>query len=96
MPRRSLSEFFAYFDNRPRDHAYAQSAGYRTARWTYQKVAETAGRFARELESRGVNTGDRIVLLGPNSAGMGCRILGQHPARSRHRADGLGGGAGFH
>ncbi len=68
MPRRSLSEFFSYFDKRPRDYAYAQLAGYRTDRWTYQKVAETAGRFARELESRGINVGDRIILLGPNSA----------------------------
>ena len=68
MPRRSLSEFFSYFDKRPRDFAYAQPAGYRTERWTYQKVAETAGRFARELESRSVNPGDRIILLGPNSA----------------------------
>jgi long-chain acyl-CoA synthetase len=68
MPRRSLSELFAYFDKRPRDFAFAQSVGYRTERWTYQKVAETAGRFARELESRGVAPGDRILLLGPNSA----------------------------
>jgi long-chain acyl-CoA synthetase len=66
--RRSLSEFFPYFDKRPPDYAYAQSAGYRAERWTYQKVAETAGRFARELESRGINAGDRIILLGPNSA----------------------------
>lgn len=67
-PRHSLSEFFLYFDKRPRDYAYAQSAGYRTERWTYQKVAETAGRFARELEFLGINAGDRIILLGPNSA----------------------------
>lgn len=67
-PRRSLSEFFSYFDKSPRDLAYSQSAGYRTERWTYQKVAETAGRFARELEFRGINAGDRIILLGPNSA----------------------------
>ncbi len=67
-PRRSLSEFFSYFDKRPRDHAYAQSAGYRTERWTFQTIAETAARFARELEFRGVNAGDRIILLGPNSA----------------------------
>jgi long-chain acyl-CoA synthetase len=68
MPRRSLSEFFTYFDKSPRDRAYAQSSGYRTERWTYQKVAETAGRFARELESRDIVPGDRIILLGPNSA----------------------------
>jgi len=68
MPRRSLSELFIYFDRRPRDFAYAQPAGYRSERWTYQKVAETAGRFARELESRGIEPGDRILFLGPNSA----------------------------
>src|SRR5579864_4017274 len=68
MPRRALSELFTYFDKKPRDFAYAQSAGYRTERWTYQSVAATAGRFARELESRGISAGDRIILLGPNSA----------------------------
>jgi long-chain acyl-CoA synthetase len=68
MSRRSLSELFAYFDKKPRDFAYAQPAGYRTERWTYQKVAETAGRFARELESRSIHADDRIILLGPNSA----------------------------
>ena len=68
MPRRSLSEFFTYFDKRPHGHAFAQPTGYRTDRWTYQKVAETAGCFARELEFRGINAGDRIILLGPNSA----------------------------
>jgi long-chain acyl-CoA synthetase len=68
MPRRSLVEFFSYFDRRPHDFAYAQPSGYRTEHWTYQNVAETAGRFARELESRNVAPGDRILLVGPNSA----------------------------
>jgi long-chain acyl-CoA synthetase len=66
--RSSLAEFFTVFDQHPQDIAYAQSAGYRMARWTYRHFAETAARFARELESRGITPGERVLLWGPNSA----------------------------
>lgn len=68
MSRHSLSEFFVHFDKHTRDVAYSQPAGYRTESWTYREVAETAGRLARELESRGIAPGDRVLILGPNSA----------------------------
>src|SRR5580704_16189949 len=68
MPRRSLSEFFSYFDKHSRDIAYSQPSGYRTESWTYRDVAETAARVARELESRSVAPRDRVLILGPNSA----------------------------
>src|SRR5580704_3737492 len=68
MPRRSLSEFFSYFDKHSRDIAYSQPSGYRTESWTYRDVAETAARVARELESRSISPGDRVLILGPNSA----------------------------
>jgi long-chain acyl-CoA synthetase len=68
MERRSLVEYLDNFLQRSNACAYIQSRGYRTARWSYQRVAETAYQFARELESRGIAKGERIVLRGPNSA----------------------------
>jgi long-chain acyl-CoA synthetase len=50
-------------------------------RWTYRQVAETAFRFARELEERGIGKGERVLLWGPNSAEwvaafFGCALRG--------------------
>jgi long-chain acyl-CoA synthetase len=67
-PRQSLAEFFRDFERHPEDGAFAQSEGYRVARWTFRHIAETAGQFARELESRGIAPGDRVLIWGPNSA----------------------------
>ena len=68
MARRSLSEFFSYFDRHSHDVAYSQPSGYRTESWKYRDVADTAARVARELESRAIAPGDRVLILGPNSA----------------------------
>ncbi len=50
-------------------------------RWTYRRFAETSAQFARELESRAVAPGDRVLLWGPNSAEWaatfwGCMLRG--------------------
>jgi len=45
-----------------------QRRGYRREVWTYQKLAGTAVACALELRQRGVRTGDRVLLWGPNSA----------------------------
>jgi long-chain acyl-CoA synthetase len=42
--------------------------GNRRYRTTYGELAELAGRFAAELERRGVAVGERVVLWGENSA----------------------------
>ena len=42
--------------------------GNRRYRTTYGEMAELAGRFAAELERRGVAAGERVVLWGENSA----------------------------
>ena len=44
-------------------------------------MAETAFRFARELEQRGIGKGERVLLWGPNSAEwvavfFGCALRG--------------------
>ena len=64
-----------------RETAFVYRRGYRTLRWTYADVARTAHQFARELESRGIVKGDRILLWGDNSAEwvtafFGCALRG--------------------
>ncbi len=81
MERRSVVEYLDSFLRRGRDCAYVQHRGYRTVRWSYRQVAETAFRFARELEARGIVKGDRVLLWGPNSAEwvaafFGCALRG--------------------
>jgi len=68
MERGSLVESLERFLRWGREIAYVQRSGYRTVRWSYQQVAETAFRFARELETRGIGKGERVMLWAPNSA----------------------------
>src|ERR1700694_435286 len=68
MERRSLLEYFDNFLRLGRESAYIQRRGYRSVRWTYRQVAETAFQFARELQKRGIEKGDRVLIWGPNSA----------------------------
>ena len=81
MERRSVVEYLASFLRLGRECAYVQHRGYRAERWSYRQVAETAFRFARELESRGIGKGERVLLWGPNSAEwvavfFGCALRG--------------------
>src|SRR6266700_1734811 len=66
--RASVAEYLSDFARLGSEQAYADRSGYRTVRWTYRDVAETAFRFARELSARHIGKGDRSVLWGPNSA----------------------------
>ena len=64
-----------------RDIAFAQRSGYRIVRWSYRDVAGVAAQFARELEARGIEPGDRVLLWGRNSpewvaAFFGCILRG--------------------
>ncbi len=81
MERRSTAEFVPQFLERGDSCAYVQRRGYRTVRWSYRRVAETAFQFARELEARNIAKGDRVMLWGPNSAEwvtafFGCALRG--------------------
>jgi len=81
MERRSVVDYLDDFLRRGRECAYIQRRGYRIERWSYQQVAETAFRFARELEQRGIGKGERVLLWGPNSAEwvavfFGCGLRG--------------------
>ena len=68
MERRSLLEYLDNFLRLGRESAYIQHRGYRSVRWTYRQIAETAFQFARELAKRGISKGDRVLIWGPNSA----------------------------
>jgi long-chain acyl-CoA synthetase len=68
VPHASIADYLAEFEHLGHEEAYAEHAGYRTARWTYAEVAQTAYQFARELNARGIHKGDRVLLWGPNSA----------------------------
>ena len=81
MSRHSVAEYLDDFLAWGDETAYVQPAGYRTERWSYRQVAETAFEFARELEARGIAQGDRVMLWGPNSAQwvaafLGCALRG--------------------
>lgn len=68
MSRDSLLTLFGEFERYGSDIAFVQRQGYRREAWTYRKLAGTAYACALELKKRGVRTGDRVLLWGPNTA----------------------------
>src|SRR6202795_1050648 len=68
MPRANLISLFAEFARYSREVAVVQRCGYRREAWTYRRFAGVAFACERELKERGVRTGDRVLLWGPNSA----------------------------
>lgn len=61
--------------------AFAHRRGLRVARWSYAQIRATAFQFARELESRGIARGDRVLFWAENSAEwvaafFGCLLRG--------------------
>src|SRR5262249_50015107 len=46
--------------------AFVSQRGFRTLRWSYRQIAELAFCIARELESRKIGMGDRVMLWGEN------------------------------
>ncbi len=81
MPRQSLLEYFRPDSRPPREIAVAWRRGYRTIRWTYAELLQTAHQFTKDLTSPGVTKGDRILIWGENSgewlaAFLGCLFAG--------------------
>ena len=68
MSPHSLLEYLDRFYRYGNEVAYVHRRGYRTARWSYRQIAETASQFARELEARKVGKGDRVLIWGENCA----------------------------
>ncbi|HEX3559704.1 MAG TPA: AMP-binding protein [Pyrinomonadaceae bacterium] len=79
--RSTLNSYLEDFLKRGDETAFADRRGLRVERWTYRRVAETARRFARELEARGIVHGERVIVWAANSAEwvaafFGCLLRG--------------------
>src|SRR3984893_11912567 len=68
MPRNNLISVFSEFERYAGDVAVVERWGYRRKSWGYGKLAGVALSCAQELKARGVRTGDRVLVWGPNSA----------------------------
>ena len=79
--RASLLDYLGDFATWGGECAYVYPRGYRHERWSYRQVAETAYRFARELQARNLGRGDAVLLWSPNcaewvAAFFGCALCG--------------------
>jgi long-chain acyl-CoA synthetase len=79
--RSNINSYLGDYVKRGGETAFAYRRGLRLVRWSYGRVAENAFRFARELESRGVSKGERVLLWAANgpewvAAFFGCALRG--------------------
>ena len=77
----SLLNFVEKFAAHGAQIAVRQKRGYRTESWTYARIVAEANRLARELDARGIQKGDAVLLWGENSAEwivafFGCLLCG--------------------
>jgi long-chain acyl-CoA synthetase len=81
MARSTILEYLDNFQRHARETAYVHRRGYRTQHWSYGDVLAATNRFARELESRGLGEGDKVLIWGENCAEwvavfFGCLLRG--------------------
>ena len=81
LMRTTLASYLDDFLARGNEIAFAHRPGLRVKRWSYNQVAQTAWRFARELEARRIGKGARVLLWARNSpewvsAFFGCLLRG--------------------
>jgi long-chain acyl-CoA synthetase len=79
--RKTLLSFLEDYAGTGRGAAFAHWRGLRVSVWPRARVAETAHRFARELEARSIGKGDRVLFCAENSpewvaAFFGCLLRG--------------------
>src|ERR1700755_1148283 len=79
--RSTINSYLEDYSKRGGETAFARTRGLRLERWAYKRVAETAFRFARELDARGVSKGERVLLWAANgpewvAAFFGCALRG--------------------
>ena len=78
----SLAQVFLEgFQSHRDERAYGQHRGYRMEWFTYGQVLEMALGFGKELETRGIGKGERVMLWGENcaewvAAFFGCALRG--------------------
>ena len=81
MSQQTLIRYIDRFYQAGSETAFIHRRGYRTSRWSYREAAQRASQFARELEAREIEKGDRVMLWGDNSpewvvAFLGCVLRG--------------------
>jgi long-chain acyl-CoA synthetase len=81
MSRTTILEYLENFRGHAGEAAYVHHRGYRMQRWTYGEVLANAYRFARELDSREIAKGDKVLIWGENCAEwvvvfFGCLLRG--------------------
>jgi long-chain acyl-CoA synthetase len=81
MPRLSLIEYIRETARKGGSPAFGHRSSYRIGRWSYAEIAGAAVQFARELETRGIQPGQRVLIWGRNSpewvaAFWGCILRG--------------------
>src|SRR5260370_29255010 len=82
MPDRThLASLIEDFRRHGSQTAMVERRGLRTVATSYEQLAGLAGRCARELESRGIRKGDRVVIQGESgsewiAAFFGCVLRG--------------------
>src|SRR5215212_11486404 len=79
--RSTINSYLEDYVRRGGETAFAHRRGLRWVRWSYRRVAETAYGFARELESRGVGKGERVLVWAANgpewvAVFFGCALRG--------------------
>ncbi|MFN2413958.1 MAG: AMP-binding protein, partial [Pyrinomonadaceae bacterium] len=79
--RSNINSYLGDYLSRGDETAFAYRRGLRLVRWSYGRVAQNAFRFARELESRGVGKGERVLVWAANgpewvAAFFGCALGG--------------------
>ncbi len=60
--RNTLGSYLDDFLLRGNETAFAYRPGLRTRSWSYAEIAKTAFQFARELEERRIEKGDRVLI----------------------------------
>jgi long-chain acyl-CoA synthetase len=81
ITRRTVTSYLDDYLRRGDAIVFAERRGLRHVRWSYAQLVLAARRTARELESRGIAKGERILLCGENSpdwvaAFWGCVLRG--------------------
>jgi hypothetical protein len=79
--RKNLLSFLDDCEKHGSETALVHRRGLRVSRWSYSKLRTTAFQFARELESRNISKGDRVLFWAENSpewvaAFFGCLLRG--------------------
>src|SRR5947207_10366894 len=72
----SLLDYLYENASRESDVAFSHRPRLRRKAWTYAQIARTAFQFARELESRGIGHGDRVLIWAQNSPGWVAAFYG--------------------